>query len=367
MKKFFLLFIFFAQIYNINALEYDYSEWSEEYPNDVNEILIESEDRFLCYSEEKENIEYLIKEEIKDKLYDESDYQYYESEEVDEEPIHYSERIIKEIKKEIFYTSKDAYGMIIPKVDIDLTISEIEINTIDGINIPFSSNKDYLNDKDLLTYYPLNDDIIISFNKHLDLNNILITIYFNNNSVGNYIGNIDIISSDNNIVVSSKYGVALCQSPLCKLVYNKNNFKDYNSFIKKTYKYTDKLYKTYNIKSKYTEEYLSSCGDLLKDEENKKTYYRYITNEYVIIDVNGNVVKDENYCRKLTCELLHIARENESLSNNIINPKTYDPLYDSIVLFIVGIITLIYFIVEKRRLIKKSNNVESLLIKRKIL
>ena len=81
MKKFFLLFIFFAQIYNINALEYDYSEWSEEYPNDVNEILIESEDRFLCYSEEKENIEYLIKEEIKDKLYDESDYQYYESEE----------------------------------------------------------------------------------------------------------------------------------------------------------------------------------------------------------------------------------------------------------------------------------------------
>ncbi len=369
MKKFFLLFIFFVQIYNIHALEYDYSEWKAEYPNGVDEILIESEDRYLCYSEEQENIEYLIKEEIGDKLYDESDYQYYESEELEEEPIHYNERIIEEIKKEVAYTSKDAYGIIIPKVDVDLTISEVEIRSTDGISIPFSSNKDYLNDGDKITYFPLNDDIVIFFGKNMDLNNLLIFIYFNKNDDGLYTGSIDVISQSNDVIISSKYGVVLCQNPICKLEYNKNVFKEYNTYTKKVYKYTDKLYKTYNVRKKYSENYLSLCENSIKDEESKRTYYRYITNEYVIVDANGKLVTDEIYCRKSTCRMIHIIKDiNNQQDNNIIpNPKTYDPLYDSMILFIIGIITLTYFIVEKRRLIKKSNNVESLSIKKRIL
>ena len=51
--KFLLSLIMFAFITVVHAegYNYHYSEWSEEYPTDVEEIAIESEDRYLCYRE----------------------------------------------------------------------------------------------------------------------------------------------------------------------------------------------------------------------------------------------------------------------------------------------------------------------------
>ncbi len=57
MKRIFLGIFILAQICNVKAFEFEYSEWSSEYPSGVNEILIQNEDRYLCYKEKYENIE----------------------------------------------------------------------------------------------------------------------------------------------------------------------------------------------------------------------------------------------------------------------------------------------------------------------
>ena len=367
MKKLFLGILILAQICNVKAFEIEYSEWSLDYPENVNEILIELEDRYLCYLNKYENVEYLKKEDINDKEYDENDYKYYESEELDSKPEEYSEREITEYDKEISFKSTDAYGFIIEGGREDILFSEIEINTVSGESISFTTNKDYLNDGVIASYYPLTDDIKVSFNKNIDLNNILISFYINKNERGVYIGKLNAVNSENTIITSSDYGIDLCQSSLCKLVFNKNNFKTYNTYSKKVYKYKDKLYKTYNVIKEYNDEYLSSCDDMMIDENSKKTFYRYITNEYLLFDVSGNLVTDSNYCIKSFCRLTYVQHDEEENKNIIPNPKTYDPLYDSIVIFVVSAIVLTYLIVERCRLIKKSNNVESILNKKEII
>lgn len=51
--KFLLSLIMFAFVMVVHAENYDYhySEWSEEYPEGIEEIAIESEDKYLCYRE----------------------------------------------------------------------------------------------------------------------------------------------------------------------------------------------------------------------------------------------------------------------------------------------------------------------------
>ena len=49
--KFLLSLIWFMLLVNVKAYELNYSDWSEEYPTSINQILIESEDRYLWYEE----------------------------------------------------------------------------------------------------------------------------------------------------------------------------------------------------------------------------------------------------------------------------------------------------------------------------
>ncbi len=51
-----LSFLFCSFFYKINASEYiTYSDWQEEYPSWLDEIFIQSEDRYLWYKEEVDN------------------------------------------------------------------------------------------------------------------------------------------------------------------------------------------------------------------------------------------------------------------------------------------------------------------------
>ncbi len=367
MKKVFLGIFVLAQICNVKAFELEYSDWSLDYPKGINEVLIEEEDRYLCYLEKYENVEYLKKEDINDKLYDENDFTYFESDELNDKPNEYSEREIIELNKEITYTSTDASGFVFVGGGMDVLVSEIEVSNTSGEKIDFTINKEYLTDGVTDLYYSLNDDIIASFNQKVDLNDLLITFHFNKNVRGLYIGTLNTITSDNIIVTTNDYAIDLCQGPTCKLVFNKIAFRNYNSYLKKVYKYKDKLYKTYDIVKEYNNEYVKDCNDMIIDEDSKKTYYRYITNEYLVFDIYGNIVTDNNYCVKSSCFIKYVKNDKKDVVDTITNPQTYDPLYDSIVIFVVSAIVLTYFIVERRRLIKKSSNVESILKDKKVL
>ena len=118
----FVLLLFFNKIY---AYEITYSEWSDIKP-DIEEYLIEEEDRFLFYSEKEINIEYLTKDNFGNKLYDMDDYKYSEeSELLSIKPEEKDDRIITEVNSE--YDNENNIYKIKLSYDLGVYISEIEI------------------------------------------------------------------------------------------------------------------------------------------------------------------------------------------------------------------------------------------------
>ena len=77
LKALFLFGIMYLLTANINAFELTYSEWSEIYPEGIDEMFIEEEDRYYWYKNNIVNVEYLKLEDIQDKQYDENDIKYY--------------------------------------------------------------------------------------------------------------------------------------------------------------------------------------------------------------------------------------------------------------------------------------------------
>ena len=412
MKRLFLLIVFFCCISFVSAFELTYSEWSEVYPKGLDEILIQSEDRYLWYKDNIYDVEYLIKEKIKDKLYDENDIEYYESEELDYMPEEYSERHINRTVKQIIYTKSDIAGISLINEDGNITISEVTLLKNDKELIPFHTEFDFLNNGVLNDYHPVGDGLYLYFDNKLDLDeldHIYISVYYNKKIDGQENISFNFISDVNHIIYYVDYGVFLCQTQNCTLNPNKNMFRDSLYHDRVVYTYTDKLYKTYRLNREYTSEYLANKEGYEKDINSKKTYYRYITNDYILVDSIGNIVTDDHYCNKSFCKLIFLEKPNnpeptpepepgpepepepeptpepepepeptpepepepekpvpdnpqsEELINELIsNPQTYDGIYDFIVLFIASGITLMYFIVEKRHMIKKSKNVESI-------
>ena len=141
-------------------------------------------------------------------------------------------------------------------------------------------------------------------------------------------------------------------------IIRSNSLVSHLTHYKTVYTYTDKLYKTYRLERENVNEYHSYLEGYEKDESHKKTFYRYITNDYIIVDENGNLVMSEDYCKKEFCKLIYLTKKEEP--EVVDNPKTYDSLYDYITLFIMSFIVLMYFIVKKCHTNYKSNIVESI-------
>lgn len=364
MKKIFLVIMFFVGSSITYAFDWNYSEWSEEYPQGMDEILIQSEDRYLWYKETIYDIEYLKKEDINDKLYDENDIQYYESEELLEYPEEYLEREISKIVKQIVYTKSDIAGISLKTSSSNISISEITIIKNDVEIINYNTSFSYLNDGNLDEYISLDDEVNLYFNNKVDLDeldNLHISVYYNKNTSGQEGIDFNFISDANDIIYYVNYKIDLCQTQNCTLNPRKNILMDslYHSRI--MYKYKDKLYKTFRVNKEYDEEYASEKEGYQKDISTKKTFYRYITNDYIILDAYGNIVTDDYYCEKSFCKAVFIKKEEtvedekpvENDEEEITsNPKTCDPLYDFIILFITSFLAGSYFIVKKCRTIK---------------
>ena len=113
------------------------------------------------------------------------------------------------------------------------------------------------------------------------------------------------------------------------------------------YKITDKVYKTYKLGREYTSDYYSKLDGYIKDESTLKKYYRFLLNDYVIVNNDGNIVKDGN-CFKETCYIKYLDYKEE-----VENPKTGDNIYKYLTSSSILLIILILI------LNKKSSFVES--------
>lgn len=117
-----------------------------------------------------------------------------------------------------------------------------------------------------------------------------------------------------------------------------------------------KWYKIENDERIETEEYYDYLEGYEKIEETKKTFYRVINSEYIVLDASGRLVKDYHYCDKHICietkvepfvpkeveeETPDIPEPTKPPEEVIINPNTFDPIYVYYSLLFVCIIVTI--------------------------
>ena len=360
MNKRFIVILFsiiFINISCVYAYELTYSEWSSVYPN-VEKELIQSEERYLWYTESESDIKYLIKEEIGDRLVDYNDFKYtIESEPSETRPEEYEDRIINQRYKEITYSESDVDSIKLNNINFvdEVLMSEIEIidkktsDTI-GVNI----NIDELNDKDYSNYINNKDDIIIEFDEFKNINDLLIKIYYKCDCNHNNIFSINVLSEDEYNIYSNQFKVSNCVMEIDKSLLISNLVKKV-----KVYTYIDKLYKTYVMSRDVTGEYYKELDGYIKDETSNKTFYRYITNNYLYFDSFGNIVTNETYCKKNRCTKK--VYNHDELEEKETNPKTIDNIEYYFIIFIVSFILIVGILIIKRiKLNNKSSFVESI-------
>ena len=113
-----------------------------------------------------------------------------------------------------------------------------------------------------------------------------------------------------------------------------------------------------------TDDYYSELEGYIRIDDSLKTFYRVINTDYVVFDNNGNLVYDLNkcikrFCMKIQLEKYEIHEEEEETpiephEEIIINPDTYDGIYNYYILFTISTVLLIIILKNK------SSYVESL-------
>lgn len=336
MKKYLIFTITLFLFIRVQAVTEKYSEWSSEYPTEISKLLIRKEDRYLWYKDVITDEEYIMKELVKDKIIDYNDIVQKKSDgESIIKPDSYISRTIHRRNKMYTFKSNDidSINFIFNNSDI----SEIEIFILnEKINYEINDEYSFLYDKDYNNYNMINTNINIKLDNKYDFNDIVIKIYYDNNS---------------SIYVSYKcyiYDIYYNDFNLDKdiLIINNLNMKPKLSQMIPMYSYTDRLYRTYKLVREYTKEYYSELEVYIKDENTKKEFYSYLLNDYVILDDHGNIVKNENYCIKNFCSIKIIEEEN---------PKTGDFIEYSFILLLISFITisLMLFIFYKKIVDKK--------------
>ena len=339
MKKIFIVVLTLFLFSKCYAIEYKYSEWSPIYPGEVKDKkFIFEEDRYLWYREVEKDIKYLKLEDIKENMkvqYDDYKFIDYITPIV---PKNYKERTITSSFDDYTFKDDDITSLDLDVIG-DLNISKIELIK-DNENISYDT-----------TYKSLIDG-----NKYINVNNKIIKLYFKrfSNSIKAIIHykSIEDVSALVSYRSSDKYNVyqkkiIFNKCDECQMVLKVSDFKSYVNQYIEIYKVTDKVYKTYSLEREYTKEYYKFLDGYIKDESTLKKYYRFLLNDYIIVDSKGNIVKDGN-CYKETCYIKYLDYKEE-----IENPKTGDNIYKYLASTSILIVLLILI------LNKKSSFVES--------
>lgn len=321
--KLILAISMFLKITNIKALTY--SDWKEEYPEGINEMLIEKEERYKWFIEKRVNEEYLKEDEGTQQYIDKEDTKEI-MEKYDEKPEVSEEKIV--IKNEgITLTCEDTTFIMIRNLNswVTIDISEIEIynkHTNEKIEYTLEDeNNNFLKDKDLETFHTigLRNSLFINLNKKYNVNDLKIIFYYKYTGEEYYITHY--FSYKNKICLDRDNAPLTSCSENCKLIYEPYSACQNISFTETFYYVKETLYKKYDLEKEYTEEYLKEKEGYIKDEETKKTFYRYITDEEVLIS-NGKVVTDESICQKDYC---YILKTNEKPKEEIKEEEKEEP------------------------------------------
>lgn len=256
MKK--LLLIILAIIYTVkvNAYELTYSEWSEEYPEGIEEILIRKEDRYLCYIDKEVNEEYLIKEEIGNKKVDYNDFIFSkESELLDDKPEEFEDRVINEKEMIKTYTEDDVNGILIYNTNTknDYYISEVRITDLEDNPIELISNDSYrtLYDNDLTTGIKMVTSIKFNFKNNVNVNNIKFKMNIKASDPYPRLMNFNYISNDNYLMY--RKNITSLNNEV--FIEGETDFNENLSRKVTKYTYVDKLYRTYEIETVEGDQY----------------------------------------------------------------------------------------------------------------
>lgn len=127
-------------------------------------------------------------------------------------------------------------------------------------------------------------------------------------------------------------------------------------------------YKWYTFENNlivYTDEYYKEYDGYIKDEASAKTFYRYITNEYIKISSKNELITDDSYCKKNFCYLIQsqtptmvdLSEKEDNLYENAeiyeytpeVVPKTSDPILYSFGFIIISAIGIMYYLIRKKK------------------
>lgn len=339
MKKIFLVLITIFLFSKCYAIEYKYSEWSPIYPGEVKDKkFIFEENRYLWYKEVENDIKYLKLEDIKNNMQVQYENYKYVSFITPEVPKKYKERVITSNFEDYTFKNEDITSLLLSEIE-DLNISKIELYDNNKKITYNTSFKSLINGNEYINYSNKNIKLFFdNFNESFK-----IVIYYSSSE--NVSSLISYRSCDKYNVYSKKIIFERCDN--CKLELSINDFKSYVNQYMEVYKITDKVYKTYKLGREYTSDYYSKLDGYIKDESTLKKYYRFLLNDYIIVNNDGNIVKDGN-CFKETCYIKYLDYKEE-----VENPKTGDNIYKYLTNSSILLIILILI------LNKKSSFVES--------
>ena len=311
-----LMILFLIGISFVNVKAYTYSEWSTEFPEGYEDIMIESEVRYKWYKETEIDVEYLSRDNFGDRLYDLNDYKYTESsEETIDKPETAEDRIIIEEVKEHLFTEKDVDHILIKDMVFQSPcyFSEIDIfDKLTGIPVNYTfENTDtgdidvnLFNDDDKATYLIMENSakIIINLGRKYDANDLTIKLYIKAEGTG-YKKIVSVFNYGMDYELMNKLTtIGICTAGcIIDLSFNSTYTKTLSQMVKH-YTYKDKLYKTYNITKEYMEGYFKEMEGYIKDENSETVFYKYITDPYILTDLYGNLIdRDTFYCDKNPC------------------------------------------------------------------
>lgn len=134
-------------------------------------------------------------------------------------------------------------------------------------------------------------------------------------------------------------------------------------FIESEVRY--KWYKFEDNQIVYLDEFYTEFDGYIKDVGSETTFYRYITNDYILMNKNNEIVYDEGYCRKNFCfSKMFVEPNMVDMSGKIENkyenadvyqytsevvPMTGDTIIYSVIGIFVSLILIAIYVIKKKK------------------
>ena len=309
----------------------DYSNFSEFQQEEVinsDIVEVEKEERYLWYKEIQEEQDYQLYN-LEDNFSDDcyfTEYSNWQNEKIDNPGYVYDERNVYQYKKAKsvryihLYNLQGSYGAFrMTELTIKVNNKEIDYKyTCEGClsgfddyinNGIYDENKSYINNGgsliiDLGKQYPLNQIEVIFYIFDLGPSDKLYTIGYSTDKKDIFIAQSYILNFadeywDNALKVVKKItdlNISLQEWTTSETSYEiDDDASIVDTKITKQYRYQEKWCKVYQKKKEYYQEYSNKAiaDYIYRDEESKKTFYRYRTRDKLEIDVYD--ITDENF------------------------------------------------------------------------